>query len=247
MTEIIQRLRCSMPNYMCENILSYVAKSKTDVVVDEIRHYFRTKQHNNPKVRDLIHCLMTRELVADYEDNIPPEFFTAMTRPSDNIDIDVRYNNRTGLCIKVIFNHFWPRDKSEKKDYVAVEVTLHRKRTYEENITFMMPPHWKTTPLCGMYIFSDTSAFHSGKLLRTPNEVTSTLVQILLAHLPKQIEDVLHQAVQSNEWSNMQDVCGQILCCANTLKRHKMRCKYQFIVDMASQEGDCIHFRQYVK
>jgi hypothetical protein len=247
MTEILKKLKWSMPIYMCENILSYVAKSKKDAVIDEIRHYFRTHQHHNPQVKDLIHSLVTEELVSDCADSIPPEFFTATTRRSDNIDIDLRYNNRTGLCIKVIFNYFWPRETSEKKDYVAVEVTLHRKRTYQENITFMMPSHWKTTPLCGMYIFSDTSAFHNGKLLRTPNAVTGALVQILMARLPKDIEDILHQAVESNEWSNMQDVCGQILCCANTLKRHKMRCKYQFIVDMVSQDGDCIHFRQHIK
>lgn len=247
MTEVLKKLRCQMPNYMCETILSYVAKNKQDAVMNEIRHYLRTQQYQKPRVKELIHTLISRELAMDCAESIPPEFFTAVTRRCENIDIDFRYNNRLGLYIKIIFNYFWPRENTEKKDYVAIEVTLHRKRTYEESITFVMPSHWNTTPLSGMYIFSDSSAFHNGKLLRTPNTVTSAFVRILLAHLPEAIEDILHQAVDSNEWSNVQDVCGQMLCCTNALKRHRMRCRYQLIVDVQSQTGDSIYFRQYIK
>lgn len=247
MTEILKKLRCRMPNYMCDTILSYVARDKQEAVINEIRHYIQTQRYQSPKIQSIIHSLISRELVSGHMESIPPEFFTALTQRCENIDIDFRYNNRLGLYIKIIFNYFWPRKKSNKKDYVAIEVTLHRKRTYEENITFTMPTHWETTPLCGMYVFSDTSAFHNGKLLRTPNVVTGIFVKILLSHLPGKIEEILHQAVDSNEWSNIQDVCGQFLCCSNTLKRHRMRCRYQVIVDVQSQTGDCIYFRQYLK
>jgi hypothetical protein len=231
---------------MSKIILSFVAKSRKDVVIDEIRHYFRSSQYFKPKTQGLIQKLVRDELMRDYYARIPPEFFLAMSQPCDNVDIDVTCDNRSGTSIKVVFNYFWTRKNSGTKDYVGIEISLRRKRTYEENITFLMPPNWKTTPLCGMYVFSDTSIFSRGKLIRTPNPVTGVLVRALLARLPKRMEDVIRQALKSNKWSNTQDVCAKILQFEHVLKRHKRRARYQILVNVASQLGDIITFRKYL-
>ena len=218
----MKKMRCYMPNYMCTNILQFVAKNKDEVIKNELIHYIRNKTFLQPRIKSLMHSLISKELFKHAPPDIPSELAEALTMKPHGTDVKFTFNGHMGLYVRVIHYFHWPRnDGSGESDCVQLESVFRRKRTEEIIIHFIMPHHWKSTPITGIYTIHDARKFINGKLERRPNPFTQRISDIIMSHLPNSLLSIIHQAQKSNTCMNLQDVAGKILCLPGKRKHPK--------------------------
>jgi hypothetical protein len=98
MVDVIRRLKSTMAAHMSQRVLEFVAKDRNTVILNECKHYIRTKKNKKPKVENTI-----RELLSDvlkvpsncpYVDLLvmcPSSISVVLTRNSIRTELTVTY------------------------------------------------------------------------------------------------------------------------------------------------------------
>ena len=198
MSKVINNLRLSQPNYMVQQVLDFVEKNKDAAVMKELIHYIETDRFRDPKKSFLMKTLFT-EMVSLPTD-LTPHFSTLLFQRPTRIELVIKKSCRFGRDIEMICYY----EKSSFGTYNGQEMNIafrmHRKRCEDLTLCVTTPAEWPSTPITGRYIFQDEYSCQGR--VKTPNTTAPIVKEILLAHLPKEIRNILDKLQHSNKWEH---------------------------------------------
>lgn len=212
MTSVIQRLRVTMPNYMCKNVLGYVCESKQQAIYNELVHYIQTQQYLQPDKKELMHSLLD-EVISGCSNSSRNRFKKLILCKPKQINLSIDRSQSSGVTIQL--------DLVTNYDSV-ISLQICKKRSLIRNVSILGAITPGVVKIC-----EDWTKTRSGDEQKTHNEQIGFFVDLIMGHLSLDMRTFIQHILQNNRWTTMKQSLGLLLSASKGITRTRVKIDFE--------------------